>query len=488
MDLFKVLFITLALALTGCSKDLSKEMNHQSADALWKMRQASMTDAEKMNTLRVVDMTGQAVAGAQVLIGNALNEPFAANFVTTTKDGSFQAPAEWADAETVTIGASGYVRASYVGQLPAGQTFVLRPSAKEKKYELKGQGTGFKVVDKDDKIDFALFLPVLKKNDLFAFDMNKVISPQMDEIVVYGQKMQMPSNISLPKQKENYGIFPVTMEKPIFRVYLEDLGPTKIIAARGQFPFNKIVKEMQNKKSFFELINYFSIQGGSLKTVNITGATQTVDLPVNELSFTLPKSFKAPVFSNDQNLLAIPLAVYDGEYFPTDLKNVASNTSMNLMTPTGLAPLLVTVLTTKPGSDNKMDGRLSVNIGEFQAGVAPQMLDLLPIPEVVNVASVKVKPVVQPAYLNSVGTYSLLSVLETQTIGGNKVEVANRIWEVYGQGWMSEVSLPVWPNDGELKGKKRWEVSLIGSPDKGIDLGPVMLENASHATRAQADF
>lgn len=488
MDLFKVLFVVTALFLTSCSKDFSRQVGQQSSDLMWQLKQMNMTDAEKLATLRVTDMTGKAVVGAQVLIGDALNAPFAANFLTTDQNGAFVAPQGWTDEQPVTISAPGYVRASYLGQVPAGQSFQIRAAAKEKKYELKGQGTGFKVADKDDKIDFALFIPVLKKNDLFAFDMSKVISPQMDEISVYGQKVQMPSNISLPKQKENYGLFPVTMEKPVFRIYFEDLGPTKVIAARGQFPFNTVVKEMQNKKSFFELINYFSIQGGSLKTVNITGQTQNADLPVNELAFNAPKSFKAPVFSNEQKLLAIPLAVYDGEYFPTDLKNVASNASINLMTPQGASPLLLTVLTNKPNSDNTMDGRLSVNIAPFQAGVAPQMLELVENPNVISVSEIKIKPIQQPQFLNSVGTYSLLSVIETVTIGGNKVDVAKRVWEVYGEGWADRVSLPEWPNDSELKGKKRWEVSLVGSPDKGVDLGPVMLENATHATHSQADF
>ena len=40
----------------------------------------------------------------------------------------------------------------------------------------------------------------------------------LDEIRVAGQKLGVPSNISLPKQKESY-IITITIDKPIYRMY-----------------------------------------------------------------------------------------------------------------------------------------------------------------------------------------------------------------------------------------------------------------------------
>lgn len=475
----KALFIVLALALTGCSKN--------SANLAWELRGFRLTEDQMLSTMRVTDLDGKPVANAQILIGSGLNQPFAGNFLTADANGMFTAPSAWMTAEMVTISAPNYLRASYVGQVPAGQSFQIRRAVKEKKFELKGLTTGFKIVDKDDKIDFALVIPVLKKNDLFAFDMTKFISPQFDEITVYGQKLQMPSNVSLPKQKENYGIFPVTMEKPLYRSYFEDVGMKKIMTVRGQFPFNKVAKEMQNNKPFFELINLFSLQGGSLKEVSITGPTQTADLPVNEFIFDQQRSYKAPVVDKAHSLLVVPLSIYSGEFFPTDLKNVASNATQNLMVPKDKQALVVSILTNKM-EDNKIDGKLSVAIQNFDVGVTPQLLPLIENPQVVNQNQVSVKFGPEPSFLRSFGTYSILSSVETTTVGGQKLETLNRLWEVYGGYWMDEIYLPVWPNDTAVAGKKRWEVSLVGSSAPAIDLGPVMLENASHATRSQADF
>lgn len=475
----KALFIVLVLALTGCSKN--------SRDLAWDMKGFGLTEDEILSTLQVTDLDGNPVPQAQILIGSSLNVPFAGNFITADTNGIFIAPAAWNSAQMVTISAPDHLRVSYVGQIPQGQNFKIRKAVKEKKFELKGLTTGFKIVDKDDKIDFALVIPVLKKNDLFAFDMTKFISPQFDEITVYGQKLQMPSNVSLPKQKENYSLFPVTLEKPIYRAYFEDVGMKKVITARGQFPFNKVAKEMQNKKPFFELINLFSIQGGSLKQVMISGPTQNVDLPVNDFVFDQQRAYKAPVFDKTQNLLVVPMSIYDGEFFPTDLKNVASNAAQNLMVPKDNHALVVSILTNKM-ENNKMDGRLSVAIQNFDIGATPQMLPLIENPEVINLGQVKVKFPAEPNFLSAFGTYSILSSVETANIGGQKMEVLNRLWEVYGGYWMDEIYLPTWPNDTAVAGKKRWEVSLVGSSAPAIDLGPVMLENASHATHSQADF
>jgi hypothetical protein len=464
------------------------EFQNQATDLMRGIHGTSVSDETQMGVLRVTDMDGKAIPQAQILIGQGLNEPFVSNFIESDENGVFAAPGAWTSPQTVTVSAPGYLRVSYLAQMPTGQTFRLRKAAKEKKYELKGQATGFKVIDKDDKVDFALLVPVLKKNDLFAFDMTKVISSQMDEISVYGQKIQMPSNVSLPRQKENYGIIPVTMEKPVFRIYFEEMGPQKVIAVRGQFPFSKVTKEMENKKPFNELINYLSIQGGSLKTAQITGATQNMDIPVNELIFNVTKNYKAPVYSNDQTLIVLPLAVYNGEYFPTDIKSVPSNTAQNLMTAAGTEPLVVTVITSKPDSNNKMDGRLSVNIKKFDNSEAPEMLALMENPQVLSLGEVKIKPLSQPSFIQAAATYSMLSVVETINMGGNKIDITKHVWEVYGEGWMDQFRLPTWPNDSVLKGKKRWEVSLVGSPDKAIDLGPAMLENATHATHVQTDF
>ena len=223
------------------------------------------------------------------------------------------------------------------------------------------------------------------------------------------------------------------------------------------------------------------------KNINIANDTQNADLPVNELVYNVPVDFVAPAYDPDQTLLAVAVSPFQGSYIATDFKNVPSKGTMKLMTAAGSPPLSLAILQTTP-KNNKMDGRVSVSITGFTS-TAPNMLPLIENPQVINQNLIKVNALAMPGYINSGGTYSLLSTIEKRTNNdGIAFETLVRVWEVYGADWMSEVVVPVWPNDTALVGKKRWEVSFVGSADKAVDLGPAMLENATHASHAQTDF
>jgi len=486
MSLSKLLLaaLTATLFLTSCSKDKGEKKEPKT--------QGQVTATPRFGShgqllMAVTDLQGQPLANAQVLISDALNQPFANNFITTDAQGQFEAPADWDSEQVVTISAPGYLRASYFGQIPLGQNFQLRSSKTGKNFELKGNGVGFKVVDKDGLVDFGLMLPVLNRQDLFAFDPNKVISPEVDVISVYGQKLEIPSNVSLPKQKEKYGIFTVTLDKPAYRMYFPEPGRQIIYTARGQFPFEKVAKEMQNGKSFLDVINYFSIKGGSLREIDITQPKQTQDLPVNELNFTDKRSFRAPAFSSDETLLAVPVSLYKGGMIPTDLKNVTSNSTNQMTVASGSEPQLLVVLQKKPAKGYELnDGRLSAVLMNFTDGVQPMALPLMEKPQMVSPNEIHLRLIPQPEYVHKAATYVLMSTVEQV---GKNTQLVTRRWEAYMSEWRANVRLPKWPNEVAPKLTQRWEVSLVGADeDKGVDLGPGLLDTVSHATYSSADF
>lgn len=480
LRLIGVLF--LPLVLTACSK---------SQDAGDSRFVGVLSESEtRALPLKVTDARGLPIAGAQVLIGDGLNQPFAANFITTDEQGVFQAPAGWTSAQVVTIGAKDFVRASYFGQKPRGQVFQLRRAFVPVQQELKGQGTGFEVKNNDDRVDFALMIPAVNKQQLFAFDMGMFISPQVDVISVYGQKMSIPSNVSLPKQKEKYGLFPVTLEKPVYRMYFDYLGKHRIVTVRGQFPFKQVVGEMQNQKPFIELINYFSFESGSLTEVELNLPSQNQDLPVNGINFNHPQSFRTPAFSQEEFLLAVALDSVQDQFMPTDFKNVPSNVDFKLNTIDGGQPQLLVALKKKSEQAVLGASKISAAIIPFKEGVSPVLLPMLENPHVVSAFEFRVQVPLIPEGIYPAATYSVLSQVERTGEGIEAKEQATNFWEVYADGWQAQVKLPEWPVDDMPEGPKRWEVSLIGDQDKekAIDLNPRILETVTHATHSASDF
>jgi len=483
MQTIKLAFAALlALSLlTSCSK------NGDSTNAANQPQSGNIFEhifASRDATLSVLDMDGKPVANAQILIGSAVGQPFPENYLSTDASGVFIAPAAWKDSQMVTIVAANFVTATYLQQTPHGQSFQLHPNEASSKYEVKGQGTGFKTVDNDNTIDFALMAPLMTRQTLLSFDLGMLISPQMDTISVYGQSMQIPSNVSLPKQKEAYGFFPVTLDKPVFRMYFPSVGTHKVMTIRGQFPFKQVVKELQNNKQFVDLINYFSLQGGSIHDVAVTGPTQNQDLPVNELVFSQTLPFHSSAVDSSNVLLAVALSPYQGQYLLTDVKNVASNTDINMTVAAGAAPELLTVL------QNRADGQqMTSALAPFTARVTPEMLPMMANPQVVSESDVKIASITAPSTITPSATYAVLSTVQGQVVNG--VVNVSHAWEVYSPSWETEIKLPQMPNVTLADGQKRWEVSLMGSDSnssKTVDLGPRLLETATHATHSATTF
>jgi hypothetical protein len=430
-------------------------------------------------------MDGKPVANAQVLIGTSVGQPFADNYLTTDGSGVFVAPDAWKDSQMVTIVAPHYVTATYMEQTPHGQNFQLHSTSDAATFEVKGQGTGFQPKDGDNIVDFAVMAPLMSRQALLSFDLSMLISPKMDQISVYGQDMQIPSNISLPRQKEYYGIFPVTLEKPTFRMYFPSLGTHRVMTVRGQFPFKQVVKELQANKSFVDLINYFTLLGGSIHDVNVTGPTQNQNLPVNELSFTQSMTMHSPVVDSNNVFLAVALSKYEGQYLLTDVKNVASNSDQKMTTAAGVAPELLTVLQSRADAQ-----QMTSALSSFTTRVTPDMLPMMARPQVVSANDVKIQAITGPSSIAPAATYAVLSTIQGQTTDG--VALTSKAWEIYSPSWETEIKLPQVPNMNmaDSTASKRWEVSLIGTTSgaKNVDLGPRMLETATHATHSATDF
>lgn len=481
-----LLVFSAFLFLTACSedKDESKSGKPKFAE-IFGVGVEHSADALK-KSFRIVDTGGRVIPNAEILIGSGLDTPFRGNYLRASNAGVFTAPADWKTEQTVTISAPGFIRTSYANQMPVGRNFVLRKLEPTDKYELRGEGTGFQSADLDDKMEFAVMLPAMTMQEVFSFNISNFMSGETDNIKVIGQDVGIPTNVSLPKQTENY-IINVTLAKPTYRMYFNSLGDKMVYVLRGNFPFKKTVREVQNKKKFNELINNIEITGGSLRKVSLTGPSTVENLPVNELTFDQKRSFTAPAIGADDILLAAAISPYQNYMLPTDIKNAQSNQVVNMTVPGNVNPLLLTVLT----KENEMKagtGRISATLLPFTGNVSPTQLPLIDSPSFAsNVLKWSIGPT--PTGVNEIGLFAYLSKIDRTMNGKREVKTYTRIWEVYGKQWGNEFTVPQWPNEPASTDSKQWEILLLGSNSaKNVIPGPEMFDSATHATHAQVEF
>ncbi len=469
-----------AISLAGCSEKNSYEQElHDSLNHLWSTGQTSFA---------VTTVDGLPIANATILIGNSVNKPFQGNVLKTNAQGMVSFPTAWVESASVTVDAPGFIRVTYINQLPGPLNFKLKKKSLLDQFEVKGQAKNLPIIDKDGFVDFGLVMPAFSKADLLAFNMNAVISPQTDTISVMGFKVPLPSNISLPRQAEKYSLLTITMDKPNYRIYFGDQGIQRVYAAKGKFPFKSTVDQIRDGKEFYELINSFSITGGAIRDTETKAASNILDLPVNELSFTGKAQIKAPVIGSDEIFVSMGIAQQSGYMIPTDIKRQTSNSTQILNMLSGSTPYVLGAVMKIQDLKDGVDRMSAALLPVSTTVVTPQLLPLIASPSIQgNILTLP--SVSEVTDINVLGLYSVLSTEETVLQGGNKTPILNPQWEIYASSWPQSLNLPEFPTTQPLAGKKRWEVNFIGSQiTSQTTFGPAMIESATHVTHSSVSF
>lgn len=479
--------ISLVFVLSACDKDKKQESKLNSSAANIQWTEKSVRDSAQ---IKIMNQFGEPVAGAKVLVGDAQGAPFRDNFITTDNDGVAIVSREWVMPASVTVDASGYIRQTLLDQKPGNITIKMSSAYLANRAELRGQVTQLPVVNGDKLIDFALVMPALSKADLLNFDVGQVISPYTDTLSAAGQSGEVPSNISLPKQKESYFIS-VTLEKPIYRLKVPAYGPKRFVSVRGRFVFKTMVSELQNGKPFHELINHFSILGGSIRDAVIASPVTQLDIPGTEMSFTQTIQAKPKTVAADELMLVLAANEVSGSIIPTDIKRIANGQPTNLQSLPNKPALVVSVLkkqsefmSTQPGADRMSASMLPLE----QSG--QNMLPLIANPSITTSGQyvINMPPAPSAAGINPIAMSATISDLIQTTDGDKPITITVKKWDVLGLGWNSRVALPKWPLDNS-QAKKRLEVNYIGSSKTtSVGLDDSLIENATHVTHASTDF
>lgn len=187
--------------------------------------------------------------------------------------------------------------------------------------EISGNISGYQTKDYDDRIDFGFVMPLQSKADLLNFNFENVLSSKFDVIRVVGQKIEIPSNISLPNQKERY-FLSVRFNKPAYRFPLQSQQhPQYLGVLEGYFPFNKTVKSIQSGESLFNLVNSFTFKSYTTKHFE----TLEQDLEVGYSSINRGTYEVQAPQPQDPNYTTIGInlsEVYPDAFFPIDIKRL----------------------------------------------------------------------------------------------------------------------------------------------------------------------
>ena len=449
-----------------------------------------LTSRNAVPTIIIQNQYGQPVPNAQVLIGSAEGFPFKNNFKVSDKNGEIQNLNEWVTNEHITADAPGFIRQTLLSQDPGNIIIKLNRAALVTTSTISGQVTNLPVVDGDKNVDFGLVMAAMTRSDLLNFDLNSVMSPINDIMKVAGYEVPVPTNVSLPKQSETY-FLNLNNEKPEYRFFTPSTSPRRLYAAAGRFPFKQVVDELRGGKPFYEVINYFEINGGGIRDVTPTNKVTKMDIPGNELKFTQNISVASPILNVDEVFVGISASEVSGFLIPTGIKNMKSNTTTALKSLANRPAFTVNIIKRQnefmkstPGAD-----RLSASLLPYVANKKPNMLPLVNDPAVTQSNGYKVALPNAPsaAGVFALGVNMVISDIETSGTPEKPTTTLIRKWEVLGLKWPQQIQMPNWPL--ATKSKKRFEINYVGSlQDQNLDLGDALIKAATHVTHSSADF
>lgn len=492
------LSLTLVFTLSSCGRSdpaptgLTPSQNSEKPEP----GDANQTPPER---LRIVDGFGVPVADATILIGTKVDAPFVNNLLITNTEGEVEVPDGWTDPQPVTIEAKGFVRATYLARAPTTQEFRIRPTPSKGRHEISGLTKDFGNLSRDGFVDVGLVLPVISRGEMLNFQIASLVSPVTDTLSLpLGQSVEIPSNLAIPSQRENY-IVPITLDKPRYRTFVPTLGAHTLVAVHGRFPVKTVIDEFRADKPLFDVLNHFEFKGSGLRNINAQARpVGGQDISINQIAFSKSVPVRAPAYDSNLVLLALTLTRASGGYYPSDVKKIEPNQMRNLKVPTTVtAPgLVLSVLRSRDTSA----GTTGPQVEEFTAVLQPDNISMVPEfipltrPPELRGGTLVLDAPKAPASVAPAHTYTVFSRVETQTSGKISLERKVPEWEIFADDWIGAVDLPELPSTSIANVKYRWEVFFLGDEIKGrrnlrsAPLGPAVLETVTHVSKNAADY
>lgn len=486
-QILSLAILGLALQLTGCGQNQTESLQTDKVErARW-----FAVEPNAAAQVKVLNSFGEPIANAQVLIGQAQGSPFKGNFIQTNADGIAQVSKEWTTPAHITIDAAGYVRQTLLNQKPGNIILKMNSAYLQRRAELRGEVTQLPVQNGDKLIDFGLVMPAMTRADILNFDLDQVVSPFTDILSVAGQKAPLPSNVSLPTQKESY-IFNLTISKPIYRLMVPTLGPKTFYAARGRFPFKKVVDDLRGGTPFYKVLNSFSILGGGLRDTLMVGGSTTLNIPGTELEFKNTVQVQSATAQADEVLMMLAVSEIAESLITTDVKQMNPNQTVTLTSMADKPAFIVSVIKKQSEFMNRVPGadRMSASLKPYKAGEKQTLLPLVSNPSISGTEAYTIQLPTAPvaAGVNNLAVSATISDLYETPNGDEKIVSANHRWEILGLGWDTQIQLPAWPL-GNQTPKRKVEINFIGSTsNQPVNLDDSLIEMATHVSHSSTEF
>ncbi len=442
--------------------------------------------------LIVQDLGGRPIPNAQILIGDAVGQPFPKNQFTTDSNGSIALPKDWKESATVSVSARGFVTASFLHMTVSAHTMKLRNQINSSKVEYTGKTSGYAPFNDTSTAHVSLVFEALKRSELGSFSLSNIVSPESDSFSVLGNTVSVPSNLAIPDQTLSY-FFHFKVSKPQFRIPLTTSADHLMVGLHAQFPVTELIKSVRNKDSIYNMINFFNFSSFSQQITGVGSTDLNEDLDISKTQFSLKNHVQAQNFDSSLILLAISSVQQNDTLIPLDVKSMNSGASvdLNTLSPQHLSEKTISVLRL-----NNFDSQeqMSISIQDATQSSLPDQLPLISSPSIVGSSLDQVLPSSQPSHIKAQGMYYSLSAIEAEVISNVTIETKSTLWDVYNPNWETSTQLPTLPAIMKNAGPagtvtSRWNLSLMGQ-DSTIqsELGPDRLTTINYLSRSAVDF
>ena len=431
---------------------------------------------------QVLDLKGTPISQAQIFIQEL-------NLTTQTDSrGQFNWPDGARFPLTLHINAANTLPTTFAQVKGVYAQYVLAP-APTTRTVLSGITSGYENLSVDGWIDFSVILPGFFRRQIFDFDPTAIVSPLKDRITVLGQEAKVPSNISLPKQTENY-VFPVTINKLNFRLLYREENQPPLIATAGRFPFQQVVDRLRNNAEFADIIYLFQMK--SMGHADVLSPTQNFNININEQKFDKLWTLPPTDVSSDSQHIAIALAQHQDGYYLTDVKMVTSKQPTKLTTLTNSpARLAMHLLRSKESSEikgSKGFWQLSMALQAESQTTTPNFLGLLEKPQVQG-QQVFLNPPTRPASVNAMGMAVHFWLVQSETVGSETFENTTLWWQFYSDEWLNSLMIPSQVFVGLPVGSKlRLEVTYLAGSGQNEKTSTLTFEKATYASKNKLDL
>jgi hypothetical protein len=442
--------------------------------------------------IKVIDQFQLPVPQAQIMIGSELNQPFVGNFLQTDSSGLVARPSDWSAPASITIDAPGFIKQTIYAVAPDSATPGLLTISLRLKHHLapvyiSGQITDLPVVNKDKFVNFSLVTQSFNNHNLKNVSHRSFLSPYADPVRVLGKDFTIFSNASLPTQKETYGI-PLTLEKPIYRLFETQKNDSELVTLSGLFPFKTVVDSLLAGKSFNDVINLFDIHSVNNYLTQMDRSQNNVNFSGVKHSLFNSVQYRNISLSSDETSFVVPMNKKNNQYWPVTIKKLGSFESTEFNTLNNDLKILTIIRKT-----NELENKIAEENLSAVFDRAESMSDYLPLftgPILNNQnRTLEIKTFPVPNSLNPTGQHIVLSKNYQTEYQSQIIMNQYPVWEIYTDKNPTLINLPRWPLNLDAFDSISWSLfaknSIVSEQENKTRSIYQKIDDSTHVTKAQ---